>query len=73
MVRYYVELLAAYGPPQPAVRADAPYGLAFGPADEPVLAAVSPTGERQTVTFRRDGDEVGKLSVDPGRTAVDRD
>ena len=72
MVRYYVELLAAYGPPQPAVRSDAPYGLAFGPAGDPVLAAGNPTGERRTVTFRRDGEEVGTLSVDPGRTATDR-
>jgi endo-1,3(4)-beta-glucanase len=37
MVRFYVEMLAALGPPQPAVRADSPYGPAFGPAGEPKL------------------------------------
>jgi hypothetical protein len=72
MVRYYVELLAAFGPPQPAVTADGPYGMAFGDADRPVLAAVNPTGERLTVTFRRDGGEVAKLDVDPGRAVTRR-
>ncbi|MEJ3748601.1 glycosyl hydrolase [Actinomycetes bacterium KLBMP 9797] len=66
MVRYYAEMLQAFGAPQPAVTADAPYGLAFGDAADPTLAAVNPTGARQTVTFRHDGKEVARVEVDPG-------
>jgi endo-1,3(4)-beta-glucanase len=66
MVRAYVELLAAFGPPQPAVTADGPYGLAFGSAEHPTLAAVNPTGERRTVTFRRGGRQLAAIVVEPG-------
>jgi endo-1,3(4)-beta-glucanase len=72
MVRYWVELLAAYGPPQPGVVADGPYGLAFGRRDKPVLVAVDPTGTGRTVTFTVDDAVAGKLSVAPGRSAVRR-
>nr|BFE70538.1 hypothetical protein GCM10020092_038390 [Actinoplanes digitatis] len=70
MVRYWVELLATYGPPQPAVVADGPYGLAFGNADEPHLLAVNPTAAPRTVTFRRNGDVVAVVVVDPGQSIV---
>jgi endo-1,3(4)-beta-glucanase len=66
MVRYYVETLAAFGAPQPAVTADAPYGMAFGDAGNPTLVAVNPTPERQTVTFRSAGRTVATLTVEPG-------
>jgi endo-1,3(4)-beta-glucanase len=72
MVRYWVELLAAYGPPQPGVVADGPYGLAFGSRDKPVLMAVNPTGTDRTVTFTTDGDEVAKVRLDAGRSALRR-
>jgi endo-1,3(4)-beta-glucanase len=65
MVRYYVEMLAAFGAPQPAVTADAPYGMAFGSADRPTLALVNPTSERRTVTFRSGAKVVATISVDP--------
>jgi endoglucanase Acf2 len=42
LVRYWVELLAAFGPPQPAVAADGPYGVAFGDRDRPTLVGVIP-------------------------------
>lgn len=70
MVRYYVELLAAYGPPQPAVVADSPYGMAFGSADRPALVAVNPTGEQRDVVFRAGGKRIGTVPVDPGKAAV---
>jgi hypothetical protein len=72
MVRYWVELLAAYGPPQPGVVADGPYGLAFGSRDKPVLVAVNPTGSPRTVQFHVDGKAVGSVPVGPGETAVRR-
>ncbi|AGL18399.1 endo-1,3(4)-beta-glucanase [Actinoplanes sp. N902-109] len=72
MVRYWVEMLAAYGPPQPAVVADGPYGLAFGSATAPKLLAVNPTGQRRTVTFRRSGTVVATVVVDPGQSIVRR-
>jgi endo-1,3(4)-beta-glucanase len=70
MVRYWVEVLAVLGRPQPAVVADGPYGLAFGGRDQPTLVAVNPTGEARTVTFRRDGKVVAAVAVDPGRTVT---
>ncbi|OJF10155.1 glycosyl hydrolase, partial [Couchioplanes caeruleus] len=70
MVRYWVEMLATYGPPQPAVVADGPYGLAFGTAQQPRLLAVNPTAARRTVTFRRDGATVATVVVDPGQSIV---
>jgi endo-1,3(4)-beta-glucanase len=65
-VRYWVELLAAYGPPRPDVSADGPYGLAL----EKAFVAVNPTGERRTVTFHAGGKEVAKVTLDPGASAV---
>jgi endo-1,3(4)-beta-glucanase len=65
MVRYWVELLAMYGPPQPGVVADGPYGLAFGSRDKPALVAVDPTGAGRTVTFTADGAVVGKARSSP--------
>src|SRR4029434_566842 len=65
MVRYWVEMLAAYGSPQPAVVADGPYGLAFGSAEHPRLLAVNPTAARRTVTFRAEGRVLAKVVVDP--------
>lgn len=72
MVRYWIELLATYGPPQPGVVADGPYGLAFGSRDKPVLVAVNPTGAGRTVTFTADGAVAGRLSVGAGRSVVRR-
>ncbi|MEU4220387.1 glycosyl hydrolase [Actinoplanes sp. NPDC026623] len=72
MVRYWVEMLAAYGPPQPAVVADGPYGLAFGSADHPRLLAVNPTDEQVTVTFRTKGTITATVVVDPGQSVVRR-
>ncbi len=72
MVRYWVEMLAAYGPPQPAVVADGPYGLAFGSAERPRLLAVNPTAERVTVTFRTAGRITAAVVVDPGQSVVRR-
>lgn len=69
MVRYWVELLAALGPPQPGVVADGPYGLAFGTHDKPTLLAVNPTASAHTVTFRANGKLIAKLVVGPGQTA----
>ena len=67
MVRYYVEMLAAFGPPQPAVTADGPYGMAFGRADAPTLAVVNPTGDARTVTFRRGPTVIAKIQAGPGQ------
>ncbi|MGA5300343.1 glycosyl hydrolase [Nucisporomicrobium flavum] len=70
MVRYWVEMLGAYGPPQPAVVADGPYGMAFGDREHPRLLAVNPTAERRTVTFRRNGATTAVVVVDPGQSIV---
>ncbi|MEV4641471.1 glycosyl hydrolase [Actinoplanes sp. NPDC049548] len=70
MVRYWIEMLDAYGPPQPAVVADGPYGLAFGDADHPRLMATNPTAARRQVTFRRNGEIVATVAVDPGQSIV---
>ncbi|MFC7533967.1 glycosyl hydrolase [Actinoplanes sp. GCM10030250] len=72
MVRYWVEMLDAYGPPQPAVVADGPYGMAFGSVEHPRLLAVNPTGERVSVTFRREGEVAATVVVDPGQSVVRR-
>ena len=60
LVRYWVEALAVLGPPQPAVAADGPYGLAFGSAENPVLVTVDPRqlGSEREVGFHRDGKPV---------------
>lgn len=71
MVGYYVRMLAAFGAPQAAVTADAPYGLAFGDEARPTLAVVNPTGERQTVTFRKEGEVIARIEASPGE-AVSR-
>ena len=68
LTRLMVELLARSGPPQPAVTADGPFGLAFGSADAPTLIGTNPTTEPVTVTFRRGGSVVGELDVPPGST-----
>jgi endo-1,3(4)-beta-glucanase len=70
MVRLYVEMLATFGPPQPEVTADGPFGMAFGRADRPTLVAVNPTAERRTVTFRSGTKVVAKLEVAPGETVT---
>ncbi|GIE99870.1 glycosyl hydrolase [Paractinoplanes rishiriensis] len=72
MVRYWVEMLAAYGSPQPAVVADGPYGLAFGSADHPRLLAVNPTTAPVTVTFRKKGEIAATVVVDPGQSVTRR-
>jgi endo-1,3(4)-beta-glucanase len=72
MVRYWVEMLAAYGPPQPAVVADGPYGLAFGSVEHPRLLAVNPTAARVTVTFRTNGEITATMVVDPGQSVLRR-
>jgi len=66
MVRGYVALLAAYGPPDPAVSADSPYGMALRGPHGLHLLAVNPTGQPRTVVFRRGEQVVGQLSVPPG-------
>ena len=70
MVRYWVEMLAAYGPPQPTVVADGPYGLAFGSIEQPRLLAVNPTTARLSVTFRKKGDVAATVVVDPGQSVL---
>jgi endo-1,3(4)-beta-glucanase len=72
MVRYWVEMLAAYGPPQPAVVADGPYGMAFGTAEHPRLLAVNPTAAQVTVTFRNQDGIAATVVVDPGQSVVRR-
>ncbi|MDI6104190.1 glycosyl hydrolase [Actinoplanes sp. NEAU-A12] len=72
MVRYWVEMLAAYGSPQPAVVADGPFGMAFGSAEHPRLLAVNPTAAQVTVTFRRQGAIAATVVVDPGQSVVRR-
>jgi endo-1,3(4)-beta-glucanase len=66
MIAYYVRMLAAFGAPQAAVTADAPYGLAFGDAAKPTLAVVNPTGDRQIVTFRKEGEVIARIEVAAG-------
>jgi endo-1,3(4)-beta-glucanase len=72
MVRYWVEMLAAYGPPQPALVADGPYGLAFGSVEHPRLLAVNPTTAQVTVTFRKNGEIAARVVVDPGQSVLRR-
>jgi endo-1,3(4)-beta-glucanase len=72
MVRYWVELLAAVGPPQPAVVADGPYGMAFGSRDDPALLAVNPSGRDRTVTFRTGGDPTATVALAPRRSVSRR-
>jgi endoglucanase Acf2 len=71
-VRYWVEMLAAFGPPQPTVTADGPYGLAFGSRDKPTLVAVNQTGARRTLTFRSDGKVAASVSLEPGQRVSQR-
>lgn len=70
LVRYWVEVLAGLGPPQPTVRSDAPFGLAFGSPTAPTFVAVNPTSTAATVTFRRDGEELVRLDLPPAETRV---
>jgi endo-1,3(4)-beta-glucanase len=72
MVRYYAEMLTAYGPPQRAVTADGPYGMALGSADRPALVAVNPTAKRLTVHFHRDGRQIAALTVEPRQAVTHR-
>jgi hypothetical protein len=66
LVRYWVELLAAYGPPRRDVTADGPYGLAFGRA----LVAVNPTDTARLVTFHRDGSVIATVTCPPGSSVI---
>jgi len=66
LVRLMTTMLARWGPPQPAVTADGPFGLAFGSADSPTLVGTNPTAEPVTVTFS-DGTS---LEVPAGGTVV---
>ncbi|SDP69632.1 Endoglucanase Acf2 [Klenkia soli] len=66
LVRLMTTMLARWGPPQPAVTADGPFGLAFGSADAPTLVGTNPTAEAVTVTFS-DGTS---LEVPAGGTTV---
>jgi endoglucanase Acf2 len=72
LVRYWIDLLGAYGPPQPAIVADAPYGMAFGDPSRPTLVGTNSTSSRVTVTFRKGNTVVGSLTLDPGQTASRR-
>jgi hypothetical protein len=72
LVRYWVEILAALGPPQPVQTADGPYGLAFGSREHPTLVAVNPTGQARQVTFRANGTVTATVSVAPGRSVAQR-
>jgi endo-1,3(4)-beta-glucanase len=67
MVRYFIETLAAVGPPQNGITVDGPYGLAFGSLDAPMLAAVNPTGSRRTVTFRHGATVIAAITLEPGQ------
>ena len=66
LVRLMTTMLGRWGPPQPAVTADGPAGLAFGSADAPTLVGTNPTADAITVTFS-DGTE---LEVPAGGTTV---
>jgi hypothetical protein len=72
MTRSYVALLGASGRPDPTVTADSPYGHAFNGPGGLHLVAVNPTSHARTVTFRRNGQTVGSVSLDPdqARTVV---
>ncbi|OLB77323.1 MAG: endo-1,3(4)-beta-glucanase [Actinobacteria bacterium 13_2_20CM_2_71_6] len=70
MVRYWIEMLSAFGPPRTDVAADGPYGLAFGSADRTTMVAVNPTADRRTVTFRAGGKVIATVAVNPGQTVV---
>lgn len=63
--RAWIATLDRWGPPRPAVHADAPYGLAF----QRGYAVINPTGHRLTVGFR---DGSGRLlrSVTAGSRAA---
>ena len=65
ITRSYVTLVDAYGPPDSSVAADSPYGLAFSGPRGLHLVAVNPTSQARTVTFRRDGQTVGTVSMGP--------
>jgi endo-1,3(4)-beta-glucanase len=65
MVRGYIALLAAYGPPDPKVTADSPYGLAFNGRRGLHLVATNPTAQARTVTFRRADRTVGTVVLRP--------
>jgi endo-1,3(4)-beta-glucanase len=65
MTRSYVALLAAHGRPDPTVTADSPYGHAFSGPGGLHLVAVNATSQVRTVTFRRDGQTVGSVRLDP--------
>src|SRR5205814_7965287 len=69
-VRYWVELLAAYGPPRSDVTVDGPYGLAFGRGDHTTLVAVNPTDERRLVTFRRNGTVTATVACPPDSSVI---
>ncbi|HXG75060.1 MAG TPA: glycosyl hydrolase [Gaiellaceae bacterium] len=63
IVRYLVETLAVTGPPQPRVRADGPFGLAFGPVAHPTFLTANPTAHPRTVVFRRGDAVLGRVRV----------
>ena len=67
MVRSYIALLAAYGPPDPTVTADSPFGLALRGPGGLHLLATNPTGADRTVVFRRDGRVVGDVHLAAGQ------
>jgi endo-1,3(4)-beta-glucanase len=72
LVRYWTELLAAYGPPRADVSAGGPYGLAFGNGRATTLAAVNPTGKEITVTFSGSGREPVAVAVPPHGSTIRR-
>ncbi|MDQ1646306.1 MAG: endo,3(4)-beta-glucanase, partial [Cryptosporangiaceae bacterium] len=72
LVRYWTEVLAAYGPPRTGVTADSPFGLAFGRGGTTTLAVVNPTGKDVTVTFRGAGRDPVAVTAGPRRSVVRR-
>lgn len=58
------------GPPRRDIRADGPFGAAFG--DDPVtLVGVNPTSSAVTVAFHLDGETVGEIGMGPSESAVE--
>jgi hypothetical protein len=72
LVRYLVETLAETGPPDPAVSADGPFGLAMRRDGRLTFLTYNPTDRPQTVTFEQDGHALARVRVPPHGSAPPR-
>jgi endoglucanase Acf2 len=68
LVRYFIETLAALGPPDPTVQADAPFGIALRNGSGLHLLGANPSSQPQVVTFHAAGKVVGALNLPPGQS-----